>query len=49
MLAVWTNALAKRFGIKAVPQSFLVDKQGRLRGLEAWRDLEASVERLLAE
>jgi thiol-disulfide isomerase/thioredoxin len=46
---MWENAVAARFGITAVPQLFLIDKQGRLRDLDPDLDLENRVRSLLAE
>lgn len=43
------NAIATRFDIRGVPTSFLVDKQGRLRDLEAGEHREKKVAQLLAE
>jgi hypothetical protein len=40
---------AREFGITSLPTMWLVDKQGRLRDLDARDDLAAKVEKLLAE
>lgn len=45
----WGNELGQRFGIGAIPAMWLIDKKGNLRDLSARDDLEAKVEKLLAE
>ncbi|MEQ1859621.1 MAG: TlpA disulfide reductase family protein [Chthoniobacteraceae bacterium] len=46
----WQNEIAQRFGIRAIPATWLFDKRGKLRelGLRG-QDLEARVENLLRE
>jgi len=46
----WGNKLARRFGISAIPQTFLVDKKGILReiGLRG-DDMERAIRRLIEE
>ena len=44
----WQNDLAARFGVEAIPASFLVDKKGRLHPLDGEEDLDAEVGKLLA-
>jgi thiol-disulfide isomerase/thioredoxin len=43
------NRLAKEFQIDSIPTMWLVDRQGRLRELNARKDLAPMVEKLLAE
>jgi len=45
----WQNQFGVEFGINAIPAMWLVDKKGVLRDLNARGDLEAKVEKLLAE
>lgn len=45
----WKNTIAKRYKIEAIPQLYLIDKQGRLRDLDGDYDLAVKIERLLAE
>jgi thiol-disulfide isomerase/thioredoxin len=45
----WQNKYAKEFGINSIPSMWLVDKQGKLRDLEARGGLDEKVEKLLAE
>lgn len=49
----WRNKLARRFGIEAVPQVWLIDKHGQVRDmlqdLDALENLSGKVEKLLAE
>ena len=45
----WENRYAKEFGINSIPSMWLVDKQGKLRDLEARGGLDEKVEKLLAE
>jgi len=45
----WDNRYATQFGINAIPTMWLVDKQGKLRDMEARGGLEDKVEKLLAE
>ncbi|MFN0066188.1 MAG: TlpA family protein disulfide reductase [Limisphaerales bacterium] len=45
----WGNQFGRRFGINGIPAMWLVDKKGILRDLNARDDLEARVEKLLAE
>lgn len=49
---VWKNRVAQRFGIRAVPQLYLVDKQGRLRDIKGYDDhgqLAGKIAKLMAE
>ena len=43
------GALAKGFGVQSIPALWLLDKRGRVVDFEASADLEAKVQRLLAE
>jgi thiol-disulfide isomerase/thioredoxin len=43
------NPLAKEWGINAIPTMFLVDKKGVLRSVEARKDFEEQIPRLLDE
>src|SRR5207302_2312511 len=45
----WENRLGVRFGIESIPTMWLVDKKGVLRHIDAREDLEAKVQKLLAE
>jgi hypothetical protein len=45
----WGNKYAQEFGINSIPSMWLVDKQGKLRDLEARGGLDEKVENLLAE
>lgn len=45
----WQNKFAEEFEIHRIPAMWLVDKKGNLRDLNARADLEAKVEKLLAE
>lgn len=45
----WNNTYANQFGINSIPAMWLVDKKGNLRDLEARKDLEGKIEKLLAE
>lgn len=45
----WQNKYAVEFEIHRIPTMWLVDKKGNLRDLSARADLEAKVEKLLAE
>jgi thiol-disulfide isomerase/thioredoxin len=45
----WQNKFGREFGINSIPAMWLVDKKGNLRDLSARADLEAKVEKLLAE
>ena len=46
---MWQNKFAQEFEITTLPIVWLLDRQGRLRHLNAREDLAARVERLLAE
>jgi hypothetical protein len=46
---VWKNRVASRFGIRVVPQMYLIDKPGRLRDIEGYDSLEDKIEKLIAE
>jgi len=46
---MWQNKVAQEFEITTLPIVWLVDRQGRLRHLNAREDLAAKLERLLAE
>jgi peroxiredoxin len=43
------NTLSKKFGIEEIPTMWLVDKQGKLRDIDAVQNLAQRVEKLLAE
>jgi thiol-disulfide isomerase/thioredoxin len=45
----WENQFGVRFGIESIPTMWLVDKKGVLRHIDAREDLEAKVQKLLAE
>lgn len=45
----WDNKLGQKFEISSIPTVWLVDKQGKLRHLNAGEDLAEKVEKLLAE
>jgi thiol-disulfide isomerase/thioredoxin len=45
----WQNKFGRQFGIDSIPTQWLVDKKGNLRDLDGREDLEAKVEKLLAE
>ncbi|MSU61857.1 MAG: TlpA family protein disulfide reductase [Pedosphaera sp.] len=45
----WENEFGVRFGINSIPGMWLLDKKGVVRDLQAREDLEAKVEKLLAE
>ena len=45
----WKNKFGKEFGIRGIPAMWLVDRQGKVRDLNARGDLAAKVEKLLAE
>jgi thiol-disulfide isomerase/thioredoxin len=45
----WSNKFTQEFGINAIPAMWLVDKQGRLRDLEAREDLANKIAKLLGE
>ncbi len=45
----WANKYGKEFGISSIPTMWLVDKQGKLRDVNAREDLVAKVEKMLAE
>lgn len=45
----WENPFGREFGIRGIPTMWLVDKKGLVRDLNARTDLEAKVEKLLAE
>ncbi len=45
----WESPLAKRFGIDAIPALWLVNKKGMVVDMDATEDLEAKIEKLLAE
>lgn len=45
----WKNQFGQRFGIQGIPTMWLVDKQGKLRDLNARENLAEKVEKLLAE
>lgn len=46
---MWENKLAGEFEITGIPALWLVDKKGRLRDLNGRHQLEAKIEKLLAE
>ena len=43
------NPLAKEWGINGIPKMFLIDKKGVLRSVEARKDFEEEIPKLLAE
>jgi thiol-disulfide isomerase/thioredoxin len=43
------NRFARKFGIEEIPTMWLIDKQGKLRDIQAVEDLSDKVEKLLAE
>jgi thiol-disulfide isomerase/thioredoxin len=43
------NRLAQQFGIEELPTMWLIDKQGKLRDIDAVQNLSEKVEKLLAE
>jgi peroxiredoxin len=43
------NRIAKRFGIEEIPTMWLIDKQGKLRDVDAVGNLSERVEKLLSE
>jgi hypothetical protein len=43
------NPLAKEWGINGIPTMFLIDKKGVLRSVEARKDFEEAIPKLLAE
>jgi len=45
----WGNSFAKRFGIRSIPAMWLVDKKGMIVSTNARGELEALVEKRLAE
>lgn len=45
----WLNPLAAQYGIRHLPTYWLIDKTGVVRDLRAEKNLEASLEKLLAE
>jgi len=45
----WKNKIGVKYGIESIPTMWLVDKKGNLREMEARGNLEARVEKLLAE
>jgi thiol-disulfide isomerase/thioredoxin len=45
----WQNQFGREFGINSIPAMWLVDKKGVLRDLNGREDLEAKVEKMLAE
>lgn len=45
----WGNKFGQEFGITSIPTMWLLDKKGVLRDLNGREDLEAKVEKLLAE
>ncbi len=44
----WENAVSSRYGIRAIPRAWLVDKGGKVADFDAEDGLEAAVEKLLA-
>jgi thiol-disulfide isomerase/thioredoxin len=45
----WGNQFGAQFGIESIPTMWLLDKKGLLRHVDARHDLEAKVQKLLAE
>jgi thiol-disulfide isomerase/thioredoxin len=45
----WNNTISTKFGIRSIPQMWLVDKKGNLVDQQGRQNLEAKVEKLLAE
>ncbi|MBI4719928.1 MAG: redoxin domain-containing protein [Chitinivibrionia bacterium] len=46
----WNNSIAKRYGVRAIPATFLVDKQGNIRYKAVrGRELARAVEKLVSE
>jgi thiol-disulfide isomerase/thioredoxin len=45
----WESELTRRFGVIALPTQWLVDKKGYLRTTEVYGNLNAEIEKLLAE
>ena len=45
----WKNEISTKFGIHSIPQMWLVDKKGNLVDLQGRQNLEAKVEKLLAQ
>ena len=45
----WKNEISTKFGIHSIPAMWLVDKKGNLVDMQGRQDLEAKVEKLLAE
>ncbi len=45
----WQNKFGKEYGIRGIPAMWLIDRQGKVRDLNARGDLAAKVEKLLAE
>jgi thiol-disulfide isomerase/thioredoxin len=45
----WGNKIALEYNVRAIPTTWLVDKKGILRTMNAGEDLEKQVEELLAE
>lgn len=44
----WENAISSRYGIRAIPRAWLVDKGGRVTDFDVEDGLEGAVEKLLA-
>jgi thiol-disulfide isomerase/thioredoxin len=45
----WKNSISTKYGIRSIPAMWLVDKKGNLVDKNGRQDLEAKVEKLLAE
>lgn len=45
----WQNQFGKEYGIRGIPAMWLIDRQGKVRDLNARGDLAGKVEKLLAE
>jgi thiol-disulfide isomerase/thioredoxin len=45
----WQNQYGQEFGIRSIPTMWLVDKEGKLRDMDARQGLEEKVAKLLAE